>query len=79
LRNKFLQDKGLTGARRHSGNPSIALSPANHDLVHAEEFRLRRAIGLGNNEMLKTGKHEIRLAAQAVNNTLVQTGEVSIQ
>jgi hypothetical protein len=79
LRNKFLQDNGLTGASRHRGNPSIALSPANHDIAHAEEFRLRRNMGLGNNDMMRSGKHEIRLASQAINNTLVQTGDVSIQ
>jgi RHS repeat-associated protein len=79
LRNKYLQDNGLTGASRHRGNPSIALSPGNHDIAHAEEFRLRGARGLGNNEMMRRGKHEIRLASQAINNTLVQTGDVTIQ
>jgi RHS repeat-associated protein len=78
LRNKYLQDKGLTGNSRHRQNPSIALSPTNHDIVHAEEYRLRNAMGLGNNQMLKSGRLEIRLSAQAINNTLVANGTISI-
>lgn len=65
VRNKFLEEKGIAKGRRYKGNPSIALSPKHHEMVHAEENRLRRARGLGPNQMLKRGKLEIRLMSQA--------------
>jgi RHS repeat-associated protein len=79
LRNKFLEDNGVASGKRDKRNPSIALSPQNHDIVHAEEGRLRKGMGLGKNEMLKRGKHEIRLMHQAIYNTMVKRGTVSIQ
>ena len=78
LRNKFLQNLGLAGKNRNRQNPSIALSPTSHDIAHSEEFRLRNAMGLGNNDMLKRGKFEIRMSAQAINNTLVANGTITI-
>ena len=79
LRNKFLEDKGIATGRRVKGNPSIALSPKNHDLVHAEENRLRRGMGMGPNQMMRRGKYEIRLMSQAIQNSLVRTGAITQQ
>ena len=79
VRNKFLEEKGIAKGRRYKGNPSIALSPKHHDMVHAEENRLRRARGMGPNQMLKRGKLEIRLMSQAIHNSLVKTGIITQQ
>ncbi|MDF0729358.1 DUF6531 domain-containing protein [Pseudomonas entomophila] len=80
MRNKFLQDKGLAKKkRRMKGNPSIALSPENHDEVHREENRLRKQMGLKPNQMLKRGKLEIRLMSEAIYNSLVVKGKISQQ
>jgi RHS repeat-associated protein len=79
LRNKYLQERGIGTGTRVKGNPSIALSPANHDAVHAEEARLRRGMGLGPNDMLRSSKAEIRLMSQAINNTMVRNGTMTIQ
>ncbi len=48
-------------------------------MVHAEENRLRRARGMGPNQMLKRGKLEIRLMSQAIHNSLVKTGIITQQ
>jgi RHS repeat-associated protein len=79
LRNKYLQDRGVGTGTRVRGNPSVALSPANHDAVHAEEARLRRGMGLGPNDMLRSSKAETRLMNQAINNTMVRNGTMTIQ
>ncbi len=80
LRNKFLQDAGLAPKRRRMrGNPSIALTPKHHDQVHAAENRLRKAMGLKPNQMLKSGKLEIRLMSKAIYQSLVTQGDVTIQ
>ena len=79
IRNKFLEEKGIAKGRRYKGNPSIALASIHHDMVHAEENRLRRARGLGPNQMLKRGKLEIRLMSQAIHNSLVRTGIITPQ
>ncbi|WP_296266629.1 RHS repeat-associated core domain-containing protein [Pseudomonas sp. UBA6562] len=80
LRNKFLQDKGLAKPnRRMRGNPSIALSPKNHDAVHLEENALRKQMGLKPNQMLRRGKLEIRLMSQAIYNSMVQKNKMTIQ
>jgi RHS repeat-associated protein len=79
LRNKYLQDNGIGTGKRVKGNPSIALSPANHDAVHAEENKLRRGMGLKPNQMLKSAKAEIRLMTKAIHNSLVKTGIISPQ
>ena len=79
VRNKFLEEKGIAKGRRYKGNPSIALSPEHHDMVHAEENRLRRARGMGPNQMLKRGKLEIRIMSQAIHNSLVKTGIITQQ
>ena len=78
LRNKKVQHAGIGTGNRVKGNPSIALSPKNHDAVHLQENALRRALGLGPNDMLKNGKLEIRLMSQAIYNSLVRTGKISI-
>ncbi|MBV4506465.1 RHS domain-containing protein [Pseudomonas sp. BW13M1] len=80
MRNKYLQDIGLAPKRRRMrGNPSIALSPKNHDAVHLEENRLRRQLGLKPNQMLKSGRAEIRLMSQAIYNSLVVKGKITQQ
>ncbi|WP_371921593.1 RHS repeat domain-containing protein [Pseudomonas sp. DE0010] len=80
LRNKFLQDAGIAPKnRRLRGNPSIALTPKHHDQVHAAENRLRKAMGLKPNQMLKSGKLEIRLMSKAIYQSLVSQGDVTIQ
>ncbi|MNH22503.1 hypothetical protein D3C79_823630 [compost metagenome] len=77
MRNKFLEDKGIATGKRVKGNPSMALSPKNHDAVHLEENRLRRQLGLKPNQMLKRGKLEIRLMSQAIHNSLVSKGKIT--
>ncbi|MNH20775.1 hypothetical protein D3C79_805620 [compost metagenome] len=61
------------------GNPSIALTPKHHDQVHAAENRLRKAMGLKPNQMLKSGKLEIRLMSKAIYQSLVTQGDITIQ
>ena len=79
LRNKKVQDEGIGSGKRVNGNPSIALDPKNHKAVHAEENALRKARGLGVNDMLKTGRAEIRLMSRAIYNTLVRDKKISIE
>jgi uncharacterized protein RhaS with RHS repeats len=79
LRNKKVQESGVGTGNRVKGNPSIALSPANHDAVHLEENALRKQMGLGPNDMLKTGKAEIKLMNEAIYNSLVKTKKITIE
>ncbi len=80
MRNKYLQDIGLAPKkRRMRGNPSIALTPKHHREVHDMERSMRKSMGLKKNQMLKSGRLEIRLMAQAINDTMVRDGHVTIQ
>ncbi|WP_049870428.1 RHS repeat-associated core domain-containing protein [Pseudomonas cremoricolorata] len=80
VRNKFLQDKGIaSNGQRLRGNPSIALSPTNHRAVHREERRLRKQLGLKGNQMLRSGRLEIKLMSKAIYNSMVVKGEMTIQ
>ncbi|MGY5357476.1 RHS repeat domain-containing protein [Cronobacter dublinensis] len=77
IRNKFLQNIGIGKGRRVKGNPSIALTPRHHDLVHAAENRIRRSMGMGVNEMTRAGKIEIRIMSKAIQQALVDTGIIT--
>ena len=50
IRNENLQQQGIGTGRRVPDNPSIALTPAQHDDVHAAEAAFRAQMGLGPNE-----------------------------
>ena len=75
MRHKYLQDKGLAGINRLSGNPSIALDAIHHRLkpqvvtqggAHYHETQIRRNMGLRSNQFHPSHKRELDIVQGAL-------------
>ena len=75
MRHKYLQDKGLAGINRLSGNPSIALDAIHHRLkpqvgtqggAHYHETQIRRNLGLRSNQFHPSHKRELDIVQGAL-------------
>ena len=66
IRHAYLQALGKAGDARLSANPSIALSQAMHNSVHAEEAAVRASMGLGKNQFSGSLKGELDIMEKAM-------------